>query len=208
MTYFETRKKKKALSVKVLLQLPVRRCITRSGAPACARRGREPAPGSAVPCPAPARLPPSPPPDSGHGQGTGSPPRRGRARRGPARRAEPRGSPAGSPRDRAGHRAQSCPAGPAAAAGAPGVRSPGRPPVQSGDIATDICKRGHAGVRSRRRCETILDAGLALWLRFFFPLLPLSFSFQLPLFLDPRLSPPTERERERKKKVTYVWKNM
>lgn len=124
---------------------------------------------------------------------------RGGAERGgcPARRAEPRGGPAGWPRDRAGHRAQSCPAGPA---GAPGVRSPGRPPVQSGDIARDTCKRGLAGVRSRRRCEAILDAGLALWLSFFFPLLPLSFSFQLLLFLDPRLSPPTERERERKKK--------
>lgn len=77
MTYFETRKKKKALSVKVLLQLPVRRCITRSGAPACARRGREPAPGSAVPCPSLNRLPPPPPPGQRARTGRGITPEAG-----------------------------------------------------------------------------------------------------------------------------------
>lgn len=77
--------------------------------------------------------------------------------------------------------------------------------VRRGDAAPD-----RTVARSRfclRRCEAIPDSGLGFLVEvlFFFPLLPLSFSFQLLLFLDPRLSPPTEREREREKKRSRMF---
>lgn len=125
-------KKKKALSVKVLLQLPVRRCITRSGAPSCAQRGRELAPGQ---CGAVPRSGPAPAATSTGTAGTDRardhPPRRGPSGEGVP--SPPRGAAQGSrrlaPGAGAGHRAQSGPAGPA---GAPRVRLPGRPPCKPG----------------------------------------------------------------------------
>lgn len=164
--------------------------------------------GSAVPCLAPARLRPPPPPGqrARTGRGITAEPGAERGRRPqPAERSR-----AGVPPDRPGSRGRApgaavLPGGAGGTGGGSRGQVTGAAAGESGDVATDICKRGHAGVRSRRRCETILDAGLALWLRVFFPLLPLSFSFQLLLFLDPRLSPPTEREREREKKRSRMF---
>lgn len=183
MTYFETRKKKKkALSVKVLLQLPARRCITRwellpvpseAVSPPGAVRGR-PAPAAAG--------------TAGTGRARDHPGAgRGRAERAsPAHRAERSG--AGT-----GHRAPGA-VPPAGAAGS-GHTALGTPPQTRANVGTP---GSLAAARNHPWCGA---GSLVEGFFFFLPCFPFrslfSFSFSWILAC---LLPQNEREREKKKR--------